>query len=248
MSKSDNLDGDEVSIDGFLTALNDCETTYDIFRILRKICKAFEFNSFVAMRLPPNSAVTLDEVVIVTNWNPEMIRAYDSLNLLSTSPVISRLSQSTLPIRWYANVSNGERTGEVAKQSKELFHEFDFISGIYFPTTDHRGNRGAIGYSSPKETLIEDQFPELYYLSQHIYEALIRIEGTAEIKRDILTDREIECLSWAAVGKTSAETSVILGISENTVNHYFTNAATKLDTVNKAHTVAKALRTGLLEQ
>ena len=78
----------------FLNILSDCDTTYDVFRVLKSICKNFGFHSFLAMRLPQGSTGTLDEVVIITNWNPEMIRAYDAMGLVGASPVISRLRQS----------------------------------------------------------------------------------------------------------------------------------------------------------
>ncbi|GGE88466.1 MULTISPECIES: helix-turn-helix domain-containing protein [Stappia] len=62
-----------------------------------------------------------------------------------------------------------------------------------------------------------------------------------------LTDREIEVLKWAAHGKTSRETSMILNISINTVNFHIKNTMSKLGTANRASTVASAIRSGLLE-
>lgn len=62
-----------------------------------------------------------------------------------------------------------------------------------------------------------------------------------------LTSRELEVLRWTASGKTSKETSEILNISVNTVNFHLKNTMLKLGTVNRASTIASAVKTGILE-
>lgn len=61
-----------------------------------------------------------------------------------------------------------------------------------------------------------------------------------------LTEREIDCMCWAAAGKTSWETAVILGISERTVNFHLRNACSKLQAPNRRAAVAVALHKGIL--
>lgn len=63
----------------------------------------------------------------------------------------------------------------------------------------------------------------------------------------VLAEREREVLAWTAIGKTSFEIAIILGLSEHTVNHYCMSAAAKLGANNRAHAVAEALRQGLLQ-
>jgi len=54
-----------------------------------------------------------------------------------------------------------------------------------------------------------------------------------------LTVREKECLLWSAEGKTSLETSVILNITESTINFHLKNVIKKLDCMNKTQAVQK---------
>ena len=61
-----------------------------------------------------------------------------------------------------------------------------------------------------------------------------------------LTRRETECLVWSFQGKTSWEVSVILHISEATVNFHIRNAMKKLGVYSKAHAIAKVLILGLI--
>ncbi len=61
-----------------------------------------------------------------------------------------------------------------------------------------------------------------------------------------LTARELECLAWAAQGKSEWEMSRILGISEHTAEKHLINARVKLGAVNRVHAVAMALRRGVI--
>lgn len=61
-----------------------------------------------------------------------------------------------------------------------------------------------------------------------------------------LSAREEECLLWAAQGKTSKETGLILGVTERTVNFHLYNAFHKLDVHSKNAAVARAITLKLL--
>lgn len=61
-----------------------------------------------------------------------------------------------------------------------------------------------------------------------------------------LTRREIECLQWAALGKTSAEIAVILGKSEATINFHMSNVRSKFNVTSRRRAIAKAIGLGLI--
>lgn len=73
-----------------------------------------------------------------------------------------------------------------------------------------------------------------------------RIERGTHSNAMVLTDREREVLRWTAAGKTAAEIAIILDLSARTVESYLQKAAERLGTVNRTHTVAEALRRGLI--
>ncbi len=62
-----------------------------------------------------------------------------------------------------------------------------------------------------------------------------------------LNDREVETLTWAARGKTSAEIAEILGITKRTVDFHVDNARTKLGTPTRTAAVIKAAAGRLIE-
>jgi LuxR family quorum-sensing system transcriptional regulator CciR len=61
-----------------------------------------------------------------------------------------------------------------------------------------------------------------------------------------LTRREVQCLRWAAMGKTDVEIGMIIGRSQATVRFHVRNAGTKLDAVNRSQAVFKATQLGYI--
>ena len=62
----------------------------------------------------------------------------------------------------------------------------------------------------------------------------------------VLSKREVECLRWAAIGKTDKEISMILERSHATVRYHVHRAGEKLNSVNRAQTIFKAGQLGYL--
>lgn len=61
-----------------------------------------------------------------------------------------------------------------------------------------------------------------------------------------LSKREVECLRWAAMGKTDIEISMIIKRSRATVRFHIHNASQKLDAVNRSQAVFKATQLGYI--
>jgi LuxR family transcriptional regulator, quorum-sensing system regulator CciR len=61
-----------------------------------------------------------------------------------------------------------------------------------------------------------------------------------------LSKREVECLRWAAIGKTDLEISMIMSRSRATVRFHIHNASVKLNAVNRPQTVFKAAQLGYI--
>ena len=59
--------------------------------------------------------------------------------------------------------------------------------------------------------------------------------------------REKDVLSWAARGKTGAETAEILGVSKDTVETHTRHAIQKLGAINKTHAVVTAVHLRAIE-
>jgi DNA-binding CsgD family transcriptional regulator len=72
------------------------------------------------------------------------------------------------------------------------------------------------------------------------------LQGEDAANQVTLSSREKEVLDWLQQGKSSWEVSVILAISESTVNFHVSNIKRKLGATNRAQALAIAARLGLL--
>ena len=61
-----------------------------------------------------------------------------------------------------------------------------------------------------------------------------------------LTEREVECLSWVAMGKTDAEIAIIIDRSIPTIRFHLDNAMKKLNASNRTQAAALASQLGML--
>ena len=71
-------------------------------------------------------------------------------------------------------------------------------------------------------------------------------QGASDLSVRVLTPREIECLTWASLGKTATEMAYIMTRSESVVVFHTENAKKKLGAKTLPHAVAKALSLGLI--
>ena len=86
-------------------------------------------------------------------------------------------------------------------------------------------------------------------LVPHLHQALCHIFNNKQSNMNcpILSAREKEVLNWLKQGKSSWDMSVILGISERTVNYHVYNIIGKLNATNRPQAVAIATRLGLID-
>ena len=98
-----------------------------------------------------------------------------------------------------------------------------------------------------RERLLEC-LPDLTLLATHVHEAFQRVRKgrPGDPERIGLTRRERECLLWSAEGKTTAETSQILGIVDRTVIYHLQNAADKMNVRTRRQAVVRAVSQALI--
>lgn len=105
------------------------------------------------------------------------------------------------------------------------------------------GNREASLDRHPTELMDVLQIAGLYYHA-HVY-AKLQL-GLTRLADAPLTQRERQCLSWAARGKKMPETAKILGITTRTVVFHLENARSKLSASTVAQAVSEAAHRGLI--
>jgi DNA-binding CsgD family transcriptional regulator len=92
------------------------------------------------------------------------------------------------------------------------------------------------------ETLLELVVPHLHFACCRLFDGHRRAAGGVA-----LSTVEKDILQLIMQGKSSWDMSVIIGISERTVNYHVYRVMEKLEAINRPQAVAVALRLGLIE-
>jgi LuxR family quorum sensing-dependent transcriptional regulator len=219
------------------------KTQFDVFRFMKRITESYGARAFMVVNMPGPTSLTLSAHSVITNWPAELITHFDREGLLSSSPILKQLREAFIPTQYDLEAVNLVRGNTI---STDLFGPYRLVRGAYFPVHDSTGMRGAVSLAGDGAPFTHQQMMELSYLAIHVYERLGQIRSMTTRTVETLTERELDCITWTAAGKTSAEIAEILGLSEHTVNHYLNRAAKKLDSVNRAQAVATAFRLGLI--
>jgi DNA-binding CsgD family transcriptional regulator len=116
------------------------------------------------------------------------------------------------------------------------------------------GQIGAASYipEDPSRLNLQEEFAaygvRLGLLTRHFITGYVRAMCNKE-RLPIganLSKREVECLRWAAIGKTDLEIGLIIARSRATVRFHMHNASSKLDAVNRSQTLFKAAQLGYI--
>lgn len=104
-----------------------------------------------------------------------------------------------------------------------------------------------IGLSAQQQNEAEQIAWYWSIVSGYLYESLHRLQRhLLQWTSFRLTEREHDCLCWAARGKTAWEISMIMGISERTVNFHLSNCLRKTNSNNRQQAISRCLAVGLI--
>ncbi|MFP5075985.1 helix-turn-helix transcriptional regulator [Rhizobium sp. YIM 134829] len=217
-----------------------------IYAAFERVSAAFGFQAFLVMSVPPRTARRFADHVMMSNWPPAIIADYDAAGMLVDSPVVDHLHKSTLPFTFDVENDLRKRRSPRSLLVAALFTQRSMPRGVYVPVHDSAGHCGAVAFSGLRKVVDQGELATLTYAAVTLFDRLSDVRQKAPRASGALSRREIECLHWAAAGKTTVEMAQILKLSEYTVNHYLNRATRKLDSVNRVQTVAKAIRAGLI--
>jgi len=152
---------------------------------------------------------------------------------------------STFEIRNWKEVEKKHPSGVVELEAAEFGLKDGFSYGV--KSLDCMSGSG-FTFAVPSVENNDRTKTIIQYAVPHLTEVMKRLLRQKKAETDFsLTPRELEVLKWLSHGKSSWDISVILGISEDTVNFHAGNIIRKLNAMNRTHAVAIALSNGLID-
>ncbi|HVT31687.1 MAG TPA: LuxR family transcriptional regulator [Rhodanobacteraceae bacterium] len=229
-----------------LEALLACTTPDELRRAVGEFAKRLGFDSWV-YAANPNGQHAFPYVLSAypTAW----LERYIERGYLTIDPVVSHCRDHATPLVWTADGPLNDRT----RRCPAFFHDaadFGLKVGVSTPVHGLGCQWGLLSLAgsdtrTDRRTKLE-QVAGAQLLATFTHEVGHRFATSQSPTNVHLTARELECLRWAAEGKTGWEIGRLLGISERTVVFHVENAARKLGVFGRRQAVARAIALQLI--
>jgi DNA-binding CsgD family transcriptional regulator len=182
------------------------------------------------------------EPYLAVTYSPEWVDHYKRSGYEMIDPVLAKGFSSILPVDW-SEIGMGDR------KYKKLFGEANEFGvgrqGLTIPVRGRHGERALFTITTQDSDAewrakLKWMMRDFQSIAHHFHQLVLRVEGV-KLDEVVLAPREIDCLRWAACGKTTNDIAAILLISPRTVEHYLNQAKMKLDATNITQAVTKAM-------
>lgn len=222
-----------------------CTTKSEFSDLIPRVRELVSFDHMIAVtaRLGSGGGVAAHQTVNVS-YPEEFCREYVSRDYFRVDPVM-RDALTTCRAQYCSEVMPAR-----PKEILSLCADFGLRQGYVLGSTSPAPTGGATLLAFRGESMRDDRrsAETLEFLAPHLHLGCSRaLQGEETAASQVsLSRREMEVIQWLQQGKSSWEVSVILGISESTVNFHVSNITRKLGAVNRAQALAIAARRGLL--
>jgi DNA-binding CsgD family transcriptional regulator len=210
---------------------------------MEKFAKQMGFDKF-AYALTINTPSLKPRLYFINGYPDEWTQRYVANDYFKIDPLIQHSQNSTLPAVWDDAMFHEGKAEEFWEEAKA----FGLHSGLSFSVHDQPGVNGI--FSMSRDQAVDLQGQDLAALigraqlfTSMLHHAVCRIELPSLLPEGNvdLTARELECLKWAADGKTAWEVGRILGIAERTAVFHLNNVTQKLGAANKTQAIVRAV-------
>ncbi|UVO33108.1 LuxR family transcriptional regulator [Bradyrhizobium arachidis] len=182
--------------------------------------------------------------LVISTYPYKWVAHYVGSHYERLDPIITRALENTEPFRWGLDLSATSISPEQRQFLAEA-SEFGIRLGFTLPIHDEDGSVAALTFATdqrrPQFEKCIDLNASVLQLIARCFHSQVRRKLLRQLTIDgiVLSPREVECLDWAAKGKSVWEIGLILGISHNTVAHYLRSARDKLGVRKVVQAVAR---------
>jgi LuxR family quorum sensing-dependent transcriptional regulator len=221
-------------------------TADEVMARLSKVLSKFGYTAFLITGVP-EPPQRVEPYFLLNGWPESWAKLYGERNYYLDDPVAAWCRRSINPFEWSEAPYDAERCPRAA-EVMNVATDFGMKQGFLVPVVRGNGFHACVTMAGSCPDFEPRAKRAIHLVSLYAHAKVVAFLGLSEAsRRAALTDREREVLAWTAVGKSSWDISIILGISERTVNWFIANAARKLDAVNRTQAVVNAIRAGEIQ-
>lgn len=221
-------------------------------RMLRRL-SPFGFIGFTFAAVRRVKSVYLHAEIAAT-WARPGQTSFQQAHLFNADPVIIRSRTATAPFVW--DFTLYDPANEIHAELLALRRANGSRGGICVPVPEAWTGRSVLYLSGVDFDASERTLLAMRLLASHFAACAYAIgvgddKGgrgvSGNLETSDLSQRERQVFGWLAFGKTSWDVSMIMGISEHTVNEYIASGVAKLKASNRTEAVLRALLTNQID-
>jgi DNA-binding CsgD family transcriptional regulator len=229
----------------FVQGTIECSTHEEFKCLVKMLTKLvpFDYAACVLRTVDPISSKEQFEIVNI-NYPEEWLKLYVSENLNRVDPIVIE-NFKRFGLQYWADTYQRYKP---PRKFIDIANSFGLTDGYTIGVRNARGTEASL-FSISGRYIERDKRTEecLMHIIQHVHQVVVRIAGSIpNYKKVLLSPKEKEVIRWVAMGKSSWDISIIMGISERTVNFHVASIMQKLEAVTRAHAVAIAYSLRLL--
>lgn len=241
-----------VYFDEFLARLQTAKSPLEAQAVLQRTIEQLGFFSFdyaTGLQTTPqprsSTDIAIDCYLSTVGWSDRYVEQGYPEHDRFTRTALARVSPFAYEMllgRPPESRTQWQMEGEIGDQG--------IRSGVVVPVHSASSRYGVMHFGAqlaPVEfaRLDRETRPIATLIAAYFHEHMLTLLAPPSFK-SLLSERERECLLWAAQGKTAWETSMILNIAERTVKKHIGSAMGKLGVATRTQAVAKAIALGLM--
>ncbi|HEX8166364.1 MAG TPA: LuxR family transcriptional regulator [Beijerinckiaceae bacterium] len=229
-----------------IARLDEAASVAGVVEELRKLGRLFGYESFCIAGLP-EPGERFAPYVLVSGWPEGWMRRYDENGYAHVDPVMAQIRRTSLPVAW--SEAPYDRSDPGPSRVMNESPEFGLVEGVSVSVSTPKGIKAGASFSAGSFKPTKSERAALHLVALYAEGRARALLGGEEspAPAPVLSPRQLECLKWAAEGRTAWEISVILSLSQRTVEQYLAGAAAALGAVNRVQAVAEAMRRGIID-
>ncbi|HEV3184425.1 MAG TPA: LuxR family transcriptional regulator [Xanthobacteraceae bacterium] len=227
--------------------IDDFERTRTPEEVVEQLASALSVFGYSTILITgvPEPPQRVEPYFLMNGWPRGWSGHHADASYYADDPAAAWCRRTINPFEWSQPMGEPERAPRAAAVVP-VAEDLDMKKGFLVPVIRASGSTSCVTMAGERPEIESRARRAVYMLSLYAHAravSLLDCSDGAGPRRD-LTLREREVLQWIAAGKSSWDVSVILGISERTVNWLISRATRKLNAVNRTHAVVNAIRTG----
>jgi DNA-binding CsgD family transcriptional regulator len=216
-----------------------------IGELLEQTIRGYGLKHFAYVSFPSGED---DMPLMLTTYPEDWVERYGENRYDRIDPVIARAVGTMLPFSWTIEAlkSPPQPITRRLRCFLDEAAEAGIRRGVTIPIHDRQGRASSLtlaefGMEPDFQRCIDQNQHALHLVALHLHARLRQDERPEPETRPALTPREIDCLQWAAKGKSASDIAEIMRISRRTVVFHTENAKQKFGVATLSQAIARGM-------